>query len=77
MLNCTASGYPAPVITVSSVEQDDFTNLEVDNGIAIISKETKWNQQIVCIASNGVKPVQNTRQDVIRLEQNSLIEVIF
>ncbi|CBY35992.1 unnamed protein product [Oikopleura dioica] len=68
LLNCTASGYPTPVIEVHSLEKADVTNLElveVNDGLSIISKETKWNQLIVCYADNGVKATAQTRQDTI------------
>lgn len=68
LLNCTASGYPKPVIEVHSLEKADITNrelLEVKDGIAIVPKETKWNQLIICFADNGVKATANTRQDTV------------
>ena len=71
VLNCTASGYPTPIIRVNSLVQKDISknykgeSLDVEDGIAIIPKETKWDQVIVCYAQNGVNAVAEKRKESI------------
>ncbi|CAG5090491.1 Oidioi.mRNA.OKI2018_I69.PAR.g12622.t1.cds [Oikopleura dioica] len=70
VLNCTASGYPTPIIGVNSLVQKEISksykgeSLDVTDGIAIIPKETKWDQVIVCYAQNGINAVAEKEKNL-------------